>query len=93
MRESVGTAVLGWFRLFREGVVDAVKRHEGASVRLLVRGYVAQRRWSAWAKCGGRSGGATGLRGVPARGDQDDPSAPSFSGGDAQSGGNLASRR
>ncbi len=34
----------------------------------------------------GRSGGATGLSGVPARGDQDDPSAPRFSGGEKVEG-------
>jgi hypothetical protein len=42
---------------------------------------VKSRSWSAWAECAGRSGGATGLSGVPARGDQDDRSASNFLGG------------
>ena len=34
-----------------------------------------KRSWSAWAKCGGRSGGGKGSLRSPARADQDDPSA------------------
>ena len=40
-----------------------------------------KRSWLAWTECAGRSGGAAGLSGVPARGDQDDSSAPIISGG------------